>query len=205
MKFEIRVQEKITLQFSLPKAYPTRANPVVTFTAPSLLKVDHRDIQAKLNDLLSSLATSSEERLLEIIDSFISYIPSKEQASTIAPSSNSIELTPTSSNCIVLIWFHHLLSTTKRKSILALQFLRGISKPGYPGILILQGPKDILNDAVRELKGMNWQAMQVRDEIEDHEQQLNEGIHEVETVAEVVERMEALGLGDWCLAALRMK
>jgi len=52
---------------------------------------------------------------------------------------------------------------------------------------------------------MSWQAIQVRDEIEDHKPQLNEGIHEVETVAEVVEHMEALGLGDWCLAALRMK
>jgi len=103
MKFEIRVQEKITLQFSLPKTYPTRANPVVTFTAPSLSRVDYRDIQAKLNNLLSSLVTSSKERLLEIIDSFTSYIPSKEQATTIAQSSNPIELTPTSPNCIILI------------------------------------------------------------------------------------------------------
>jgi hypothetical protein len=46
--------------------------------------------------------------------------------------------------------------------------------------------------------------MQVRAEIEDHEKQLNGGIHEVETVAEVVEQMEVLGLGKWCLSALRM-
>ena len=46
--------------------------------------------------------------------------------------------------------------------------------------------------------------MQVRAEIENHEKQLDEGIHEVETVAEVVERMETLGLGKWCLTALRM-
>jgi hypothetical protein len=113
--------------------------------------------------------------------------------------------TSCTADLIVLIWFHHLLSTTKRKAILAFESLRGISKPGYPGILVLQGPKDIVNDAVTELKGMRWQAMQVRGEIECHKKQLDEGIHEVETVAEIVERMQTLGLEDWCLSALRMK
>jgi hypothetical protein len=105
----------------------------------------------------------------------------------------------------MLIWFDHLLSTTKRKSILALDSLRGISKPGYPGILVLQGPKNNLDEAVSELKAMRWQTMQVRGEIESPDSQFVIGIHEVETVAEVVERLESMGLGEWCLRALRMK
>ena len=53
---------------------------------------------------------------------------------------------------------------------------------------------------------MKWQAMQVRGEIETSpEQLLREGMHEVETVAEVVEQLDKLGLGEWCLSALRMK
>jgi hypothetical protein len=106
---------------------------------------------------------------------------------------------------IVLIWFHHLLSLTKRKAIIALQSVRGISKPGYPGILVLQGHKYVLNDVIAELKGMKWQAMQVRSEIECDEKSLESGVHEVESIAEVVERMEQLELGEWCLSALRMK
>ncbi len=41
-----------------------------------------------------------------------------------------------------LIWFHHILSTTKRKAIVkwaAELELGGYSKPGYPGVLIVEG------------------------------------------------------------------
>ena len=41
-----------------------------------------------------------------------------------------------------LIWFHHILSTTKRKAIVkwaAELELGGFSKPGYPGVLIVEG------------------------------------------------------------------
>ena len=198
------MQEKITLQLTLPREYPTGANPVVTFTAPSLSKANHHTLQANLNDYLSSQSSSREERLLEIVQSFTDGIPSQSSPIPAVETSEATQSASNNTSSIVLIWFHHLLSTRKRKAILALQSLRGISKPGYPGILVLQGPKDILEDAITELKGMRWQAMQVRAEIGNHEKQLNEGIHEVETVAAVVEQMEALGLGKWCLTALRM-
>jgi 2C-methyl-D-erythritol 2,4-cyclodiphosphate synthase len=71
--------------------------------------------------------------------------------------------------------------------------------------LVLQGRKDALDNAVTNLKAMKWQAMQVRGEIECNDKKLKDGIHEVEKVSEVVEKMEELQLGDWCLSALRMK
>jgi hypothetical protein len=199
------LKDKITLHFTLPKTYPSQSNPIVTFSALNLSKTDHHALQTILRDLLSSLSSSTEERLLEIIESFTSSIPSASASTSTAESTilpQSVSHVP---DFVVLIWFHHLLSTTKRKAILSLHSLRGISKPGYPGILVLQGPKNILDDAIVELKGMNWQAMQVRGEIESHEKFLDKGIHEVETVAEIVAKMEVLGLGDWCLVALRMK
>jgi hypothetical protein len=179
----------------------------VKFIAPSLPKVEHHELQTKLNEILTSLSSSREERLLEIVENFTTAIPSSQHSTTTSTSfenhtAKAAEKTPT---FIILIWFHHLLSTTKRKSILALDSLRGISKPGYPGILVLQGPKDSLDEAITELKGMRWQAMQVRAEIQCDETLVEEGIHEVETVAEVVEKMESVGLGYWCLSALRMK
>jgi len=139
-----------------------------------------------LNDLLSSVSSSIEERLLEIVDAFINFIPSQSSPIPAAETSEIPQSSAFSPNCIVLIWFHHLLSTTKWKAILGLQSLRGIAKPGNPGILVLLGPKNTLEDAITELKAMRWQTMQVRGEIEDHAKQLNDGIHEVETVAEVL-------------------
>jgi hypothetical protein len=158
-----------------------------------------------LNDLLGSLASKDDERLHEIIDAFISWTPSSSSAMLTEESSLPLESSTPATNFVILIWIHHLLSTTKRKAILALEALRGLSKPGYPGILVLQGPKDALDNAVTNLKAMKWQAMQVRAEIECNDKQLKDGIHEVEKVSEVVEKLEELQLGDWCLSALRMK
>jgi hypothetical protein len=171
--------------------------------APNLSKSDHHSLQSSLNDLLSSLC-SSEERLNEIIESFIDSIPTHTPSAQSSAEATVPEQSVRQPNFVIIIWFHHLLSTTKRKNILALESLRGISKPGYPGILVLQGPKNDLDEALSELKAMRWQAMQVRGEIECSEH-LESGLREVETVAEVVKLMEGIGLGDWCLSSLRMK
>ena len=89
------MQEKITLQLTLPLEYPTGANPVVTFTAPSLSKANHHALQTNLNDFLSSQSSSTEERLLEIVQSFIDRIPS--QSSPI-PAVETSEATQSASN-----------------------------------------------------------------------------------------------------------
>ena len=208
MSFELRLDKSIVLQLTLPSTYPDQTNPNVKFIAPSLSKFEHQELQTTLNETLSTISESNEERLLEIVENFTNAIPSYTQLAedpAPAPTSRSSSNEEKAATFIILIWFHHLLSTSKRKSILALDSLRGISKPGYPGILVLQGPKDLLEKAVAELKGMRWQAMQVRAEIEYNHTLLPEGIHEVESVAEVVEETTSLGLGDWCLSALRMK
>jgi hypothetical protein len=165
-------------------------------------------LQIALSTILDGLFTSTEERLLEIIESFREPIPTI-LTQTVEETTDPETLTTTESTlmdpaAVVVIWFHHLLSTTKRKAIKSLESLRGISKPGYPGILVLQGPKPALDEAIAELKAMRWQAMQIRGEIEC-EKELDSGIYEVEKVAEVVAKMEEIGLGDWCLSALKMK
>ena len=76
----------------------------------------------------------------------------------------------------VIIWLHHLLATNKRKLAVSLslnttilvgdQFtpleISGVTKPGYPGIMIFSGRSDLVDAHVRELKGLNWQAFQIR-------------------------------------------
>lgn len=93
----------------------------------------------------------------------------------------------------VIIWLHHLLATSKRKLAITPLLtgsspststtdkvtsstsapslsISGITKPGYPGIMIFSGASALVDAHVRELKDLNWQAFQVRyDSSEDDE------------------------------------
>ena len=130
----------------------------------------------------------------------------------------------------VIIWLHHLLATSKRKlaitpsltgispspspspslsnsmpaiALKSAPSLSGMTKPGHPGIMVFSGASALVDAHVRELKGLNWQAFQVRyDSTEDsdgsdgvrslwkfsHEEEnaTTGKIIEVETMAELV-------------------
>jgi hypothetical protein len=75
----------------------------------------------------------------------------------------------------VIIWLHHLLATSKRKLAIAptttmhmhargheSTSVSGVTKPGYPGVMLFSGPRDLVDAHVQELKALNWQAFQVR-------------------------------------------
>ncbi len=61
----------------------------------------------------------------------------------------------------VLIWFHHIVSVTKRKNIVSwareLQ-LGGYSKPGWPGIVVIEGMEDDVEEYVQRLRALQWQV-----------------------------------------------
>lgn len=90
----------------------------------------------------------------------------------------------------VVIWSHHLLATSKRRDILAWSkelALAGYSRPGYPGAVFAEGEEDQIDEFVRRLKQLRWQALQVRAE-DVGEQRLcgpGEGVQEVEGLGEV--------------------
>ncbi|BGP12434.1 hypothetical protein JCM10213_007000 [Rhodosporidiobolus nylandii] len=66
---------------------------------------------------------------------------------------------------VVLLWSHHLLATSKRKDIVAWSTeleLWGLSKPGYPGVIIVEGLQDHVDDFVWRIKQLQWKALQVR-------------------------------------------
>ncbi|KAL1864199.1 hypothetical protein Daus18300_007796 [Diaporthe australafricana] len=66
----------------------------------------------------------------------------------------------------VVIWLHHLLNTNKRKLALNPSFdaggMSGLTKPGYPGVMVFSGPRDTVDSHVAELRSQRWQAFQVR-------------------------------------------
>ncbi|GAA5965467.1 hypothetical protein JCM3765_003292 [Sporobolomyces pararoseus] len=64
-----------------------------------------------------------------------------------------------------LIWSHHLLATSKRKDIVAWSTelkLFGISKPGYPGVIVIEGSKENVDEFVWRIKQLQWKALQIR-------------------------------------------
>ncbi|ORY24294.1 hypothetical protein BCR39DRAFT_561590 [Naematelia encephala] len=65
----------------------------------------------------------------------------------------------------VLLTSHHLLSPTKRKSLISLSSqlsLVGFSKTGHPGIMYAIGDSRDLVEWLREVKSWNWLALRVR-------------------------------------------
>ena len=115
----------------------------------------------------------------------------------------------------VVIWLHHLLNTAKRKKCLAshvpsLDAISGVSKPGYPGVLIYSGPSSLVHSHVDALKQLHWAAFQVR--LDEEEEGGDEwrfehgrGVIEVESMKEVVREIVGEERKRVFLAAMRMK
>lgn len=110
------------------------------------------------------------------------------------------------SRATIVVWLHHLLNTNKRKQALSPPSpgVSGITKPGYPGVLVYSGPAEAVHEHVSELRQLNWQAFQVRLESEEEWRFDHEGVREVESMKEVV-----AGIGDekreLFLEVMRMK
>ena len=80
-----------------------------------------------------------------------------------------------------LIWFHHIKAPSKRRDAVAWARelrLGGFSKPGYPGVVVVEGRREDCEEYVARLKSLSWKAMSVRlaeDEGEDGGQGGSEG------------------------------
>ena len=69
-----------------------------------------------------------------------------------------------------LIWFHHIKAPGKRKAAQTWAKeldLGGFSKPGYPGIIVVEGRAEDCEAYVSRLKRLTWKAMSVRVAEED--------------------------------------
>ncbi|CAG8452209.1 4437_t:CDS:2 [Scutellospora calospora] len=125
--------------------------------------------------------------------------------------------------CRILIWTHHLLSLEKRKCICRWANELGIwgfSKPGYPGIIIVEGLYDNVQDYVSRLKNLRWQAITIRSEetevihnssSQDHSEfvkirlgRTNPGVSEFESMSEISLRMKEAGLEEMFLSTMKI-
>jgi hypothetical protein len=186
-------QEHATLQLRIPDTYPEYGLPDV-LGATDAARNDIRD-QTKL--AISALNLPDGEEALDVIISAFQQVVSERLETSSVVSAKSVKSTrsinvgqKSNTTKTVIIWLHHLLNTNKRKLCLSPAFA-GITKPGYPGVLIYSGPAAAVDAHVSELKAQNWAAFQVRFE-EEVEWRFAHGnsVKEVESMADVVKLLE---------------
>jgi hypothetical protein len=185
-------EQSALLHLRLPEQYPEAGLPDVV-AARDAAKNDLRDrTKAAVRD--AGLA-AGEEALDAIIACFQRIVEETDRTrdSQTGIGSTSATCSPASeASKTVIIWLHHLLALSKRKLALSPASISGVTKPGYPGVMLFSGPASAVTDHVKTLKAENWQAFQVRYEgdelwVFDH----GSGIKEAETMAEVVKAVEA--------------
>nr|OQO18873.1 hypothetical protein B0A51_15054 [Rachicladosporium sp. CCFEE 5018] len=167
----------------LSDEYLSSALPIVV-TASAV----RQDLRQTLSDKVHGFSVG-EEVLDQVIAAFSNLVEdyvhveetAQDQRLSSAPLAGTRKAT-------VIIWLHHLLNTNKRKLALSpAASVSGMTKPGYPGVLIYSGPHDAVYEHVDELKGQNWAAFQVRlDTGEEWNFEHDKGVIEVENLGDVV-------------------
>jgi hypothetical protein len=184
-------QDGALLHLRLPEFYPETGLPDViaaSDASKSDIRMDTRTAVKELGLI------EGEEALDAIIAAFQQVLEANSISQHVQSNTKSDTAKEGATSRTVIIWLHHLLALTKRKLALSPTRISGITKPGYPGVMIFSGPISAVIEHVNILKAENWQAFQVRyeeDELWDFAH--GKGVKEVETMAEVVKAVE---LGD---------
>lgn len=190
-----------SLQLRLPNAYLTDALPEILAA-----NIDRADVRDQVKQHIASCSCGEE-----ILDSIIyAFGGISETAVPPQSSANDSGAAPTAEDAgkaTIIVWLHHLLNTNKRKQALspASPYVSGLTKPGYPGVLVYSGPKGAVHDHVDDLKHQNWQAFQVR--LESDEEWIfahGSGVKEVEAMKDVVVAIGGSRKEEF-MAAMRMK
>jgi hypothetical protein len=194
-EFKFSDDSHASLLLRLPDAYPETGMPDV-ISATDTVK---NDLRTRVKDILREQGLAEGEEALDaiivafhqVIESAPTHSNPTEQDTTSATRTHS----KTDTSKTVIIWLHHLLNTNKRKLALSPppspSLVSGLTKPGYPGILIYSGPSSTVTEHVNTLKAQNWQAFQVRYEEEELWQFAHGlGVKEVESMSDIVKGVE---------------
>lgn len=165
------------------------------------------DDQAPGLEVLDLIVTSFTDVLPTLINKPTANSSSSSSSSTTASTSTNgqetngtVNATPSTDKAKpikrIVIWSHHLLATSKRRDIQSWSkdlCLGGFARPGYPGAVFAEGDQDQIDEFVRRLKQLRWQALQVRCE-EVVEKRIcgdgREGVREVEGLGEIAEKLK---------------
>jgi hypothetical protein len=185
-------EQSALLHLRLPEEYPDAKLPEVV-AARDAAKNDLRDrTVASIRDVGLAEGEEALDAIIACFQRIVEEANSTHDAQTGTESTSSAPTSAPEASRTVIIWLHHLLALSKRKLALSPPSISGITKPGYPGVMLFSGAASAVTDHVNTLKAENWQAFQVRYEGDEFwEFAHGAGIKEVETMAEIVKAVEA--------------
>lgn len=182
-----------SLTIRIPDNYPGEVQP----TLIEALDRNKGDIRNTFRKRIDDLELPIGEEVLDaIIQAFEDITNELQEATKASDTERSKKEAANSSTSYktVIVWLHHLLNTNKRKLALSpsinMDQVSGITKPGYPGILVYSGTIAAVDAHVSELKNQRWQAFQVR--LEDVSEDTwrfahGSGIRELESMSEATQ------------------
>ena len=190
--------DSASLLLRLPDTYPESGLPDVI----SATDAAKNDLRAQSRDAVRELGLAEGDEALDAIIATFHHLTQSgpTQLSQTTQKSDSIADAQHVSNLskTIIVWLHHLLNTNKRKLALSpppsTPRVSGLTKPGYPGILVYSGPSSAVMEHVNVLKAQNWQAFQVRFEQEELWQFAHGiGVQEAESMSEIVQGIHVDG------------
>ncbi|KAF2438838.1 hypothetical protein P171DRAFT_490879 [Karstenula rhodostoma CBS 690.94] len=204
--FKFTADSGALLQLRIPESYPESGFPDVLGARDGQKNDLREQVRSAIKDDVG--LTEGEEALDAIVAAFQSVVDAK--SATVDAENNVNQPSDTSKqpapDKTVIVWLHHLLALSKRKLALSPTSISGITKPGYPGIMLFSGPATAVTEHVNVLKAENWQAFQVRyEEAELWKFEHGTGIREVETMAEVVKGLQEEKKRDEFLKAMGIR
>ncbi|KAM0720965.1 hypothetical protein Q7P37_003250 [Cladosporium fusiforme] len=178
--------------------YLTTGRPVVLAAS-----VGKRDISGEVKKQLLQEYAAGEEVLDATVTIFDSLVADHElHALSEGLEQPAATDEPEGGRATIVVWLHHLLNSNKRKMALSPNAaLSGVTKPGYPGVLVYSGPANAVREHVAELKELNWAAFQVRLDVDEAWNFAHgKGVKEVEGMGDLVGEIEEAKKEDFMLA-----
>ncbi|XP_057820088.2 uncharacterized protein LOC131033001 isoform X1 [Cryptomeria japonica] len=191
----------VSVGFSMPRGYPEEQPVNVTVNCVGeVSRSEHEVINVGAREVAHELI--GQEAVLQVLQR-VQDMSLKKSNETIGKSSGNIDGSISSVHRLshikrVVIWFHHIKSLQKRKSILEWGKelnLGGYCKPGFPGIIIVEGEKCDVDTYVKQLQNLRWQAISVRGE-EQEEVKCGEEIDNARRFLKGVKELDEHGMSE---------
>lgn len=199
-----------SLILRLPARYPESEKPIVL----SAVNEHKDDLSTQTKATLDQMnAVMGDEALDAIVQAFEDL---QERCANSSKGKDVSKYTKATSRQeaykSVIVWLHHLLNTNKRKLAThpstAGAKVGGVTKPGYPGVMVFSGPVDDVDLHVADLKSQRWQAFQVRFDVECPKPWSfvhGPGIKEVESMSEISQAISEVENREAFLKAIHIK
>jgi len=155
-----------SLHITLPRLYPTSVPPRLAVSIPALR--DHSSLTAALDQIAAEGVAADREVLFEVCQAFqerATEFASDHAAATHVAVPEAAGETGGQTRCVCFVWFHHIKNLNKRKHIVSWArdaALRGFSKPGFPGVVAVEGEAGACAEYLARLRALRWQVMEVR-------------------------------------------